>query len=239
MRKSFAGIALALSTIFATFVAAPTAEAHHLRTYLNTRTNTGEFHAGEASYYAIRTKASAASGKGIRGKAVLYLDGERQRTRYLRSGSIMFRIYRDELRDNRYVTVSVRILPKMDHRQDRIIRKEIIDTSRAMRVVAIARDQVGDPYRWGAGGPGAFDCSGLVQYAYRHATGIYLPHSSTLQSRLGRRVSSPRVGDLVWIPGHIAIYSGNGRVIEAANRSTGVVERRMWQRGARYIRILG
>lgn len=238
MRKAITGLVLALSVILPTLVAAP-AEAHHLRTYLDTHTNTGEFHSGEAEYYAIKTKAMTRTGLGIRGKAALYLDGELQRVRLLKHGNILFRIYRDELRDNRYVTVTVRIFPRMAHRQDKVIRKEVIDTSRGMRVVAIARDQVGDPYRWAAGGPGSFDCSGLVQYAYRHATGIYLPHQSGLQARAGRQITRTqlRPGDLVYIPGHIAIYAGNGKVVEATPPRVRHVT--MWQRGAKYIRILG
>ena len=54
----------------------------------------------------------------------------------------------------------------------------------AQKAVDTALAQVGDPYVWGAAGPDAFDCSGLMQYAYS-AAGVSLPHSSASQSRMG------------------------------------------------------
>ena len=58
----------------------------------------------------------------------------------------------------------------------------------AQAAVDTALAQVGDPYVWGAGGPDAFDCSGLTQYAYS-AAGVSLPHSSRSQSQMGTPVS--------------------------------------------------
>ena len=79
--------------------------------------------------------------------------------------------------------------------------------------------QRGKPYEWGAAGPDSFDCSGLVQYAYR-AAGIDLPHSSSQQATMGRAVSRAELqpGDLVafYDPvSHIGIYIGNGLMVHA------------------------
>ena len=90
----------------------------------------------------------------------------------------------------------------------------------AKKVVFTALAQRGDPYRWGAAGPDAFDCSGLTQFALR-AVGRSLPHSSRMQSTMGRWVprASLRPGDLVFFynpVGHVAIYIGNGRLVYAS-----------------------
>jgi cell wall-associated NlpC family hydrolase len=79
--------------------------------------------------------------------------------------------------------------------------------------------QRGKPYVWAAGGPGSFDCSGLVQYAFK-AAGVSLPHSSRMQSSMGSPVSraEARPGDLVafYSPvSHIGIYLGNGQMVHA------------------------
>jgi len=86
-------------------------------------------------------------------------------------------------------------------------------------VVDRALAQRGKPYVWAASGPGSFDCSGLVQYAFQ-AVGISLPHSSRMQSQMGTPVSraEARAGDLVafYSPvSHIGIYLGNGQMVHA------------------------
>jgi len=77
----------------------------------------------------------------------------------------------------------------------------------------------GVPYVWGGESPKGFDCSGLVQWAYRKA-GIQLPRTSQQQSRVGEPVSPSnlRAGDLVFFYNpvhHVAIYLGNGMVLQA------------------------
>ena len=92
-------------------------------------------------------------------------------------------------------------------------------TLAAKKVVYAALAQRGDPYRWGAAGPHAFDCSGLTQFAFR-TVGKVLPHSSRMQSTMGRYIPKHalRPGDLVFFyrpVGHVAIYIGNGRIVHA------------------------
>ncbi|MGY1832171.1 NlpC/P60 family protein [Geodermatophilus sp. SYSU D01180] len=90
----------------------------------------------------------------------------------------------------------------------------------AQTAVQTALAQVGDPYVWGAGGPNAFDCSGLTQYAYA-AAGISLPHSSSMQSRMGTAVSRADLqpGDLIFYyspVSHVSMYIGNGQMVHAS-----------------------
>jgi cell wall-associated NlpC family hydrolase len=86
--------------------------------------------------------------------------------------------------------------------------------------------QIGDPYVWAAAGPDAFDCSGLMQYAYA-AAGVSLPHSSSMQSQMGAPVSSGQLqpGDLVFFyspVSHVGMYIGNGQMVHASTSGTPV-----------------
>lgn len=98
--------------------------------------------------------------------------------------------------------------------------------ARAAQAVAYARQKLGSPYVWGATGPDAFDCSGLVLAAYRSA-GVSLPRTTYAQIDAGRRVSPSELlpGDLVFFYSgisHVGLYIGNGQMIHAPNPSAPV-----------------
>ena len=99
-------------------------------------------------------------------------------------------------------------------------------SGRAAAAVNYALAQVGDAYVYGAAGPSAFDCSGLTMMAWAQA-GVGLPHSSSAQMGSGTPVSSSSLqpGDLVFYyspVSHVGIYIGGGRIVHAANPSSGV-----------------
>ncbi len=82
-----------------------------------------------------------------------------------------------------------------------------------------ALTRVGDPYVWGAAGPNAFDCSGLVMWAYAHV-GISLEHYTGDQWNEGEHISRSQLepGDLVFFfpdIGHVGIYVGDGDMVDA------------------------
>jgi cell wall-associated NlpC family hydrolase len=85
-------------------------------------------------------------------------------------------------------------------------------------VVGVAMRYLGVPYVWGGSGPGGFDCSGLVSYAYAQV-GVSLPHSSYSQYGYGSPVSKDQLepGDLVFFDGlgHVGIYIGGGQFVHA------------------------
>ncbi|MEV6677701.1 NlpC/P60 family protein [Streptomyces erythrochromogenes] len=104
-------------------------------------------------------------------------------------------------------------------------------TGSAAAIVNFARAQVGKAYVMGGTGPSSFDCSGLVQAAYRQA-GISLPRMSQAQSSAGTSVSlnALQPGDILYWGSkgsayHVAIYVGGGKFVGAQNPSTGIVER--------------
>ncbi|WP_404786052.1 C40 family peptidase [Streptomyces pristinaespiralis] len=102
-------------------------------------------------------------------------------------------------------------------------------TGSAATVVAFLKAQLGDAYIMGATGPNAWDCSSLVQAAYR-TVGIDLPRVSQDQSLAGTQVgtSNLQVGDILYWGGagsayHTGVYIGDGKYLDAANPSKGVV----------------
>lgn len=87
------------------------------------------------------------------------------------------------------------------------------DASLAQIIVSAAYNQLGVPYVWGGASPSGFDCSGLVMYCH-NAAGVSLDHYSESQGA-GGAVSDPQPGDVVYYPGHVGIYIGNGQMIHA------------------------
>jgi cell wall-associated NlpC family hydrolase len=98
-----------------------------------------------------------------------------------------------------------------------------------VRAVSLAERFIGVPYVWGGADPAGFDCSGLVMFVY-HQLGIGLPHFSGSQWYSGTRISADdlRAGDLVFFdmgpsgPGHVGLYAGDGKFIEAPHHNAAV-----------------
>ncbi|MFC8085448.1 MULTISPECIES: C40 family peptidase [Streptomyces] len=104
-------------------------------------------------------------------------------------------------------------------------------TGSAAAVVSFVQAQVGKAYVSGATGPSAYDCSGLVQAAFKQV-GISLPRVSQAQSTAGTQVGLDNLqpGDILYWGGagsayHVGVYVGGGMFVGAQNSSTGVVER--------------
>jgi cell wall-associated NlpC family hydrolase len=93
------------------------------------------------------------------------------------------------------------------------------------RAAALAQDQLGKQYQWGASGPDKFDCSGLVMYVYNEL-GVPLPRVSRQQASAGYHVDRKdlKPGDLVFFHlngsriDHVGIYVGGSRFVHAPRR---------------------
>ena len=97
-----------------------------------------------------------------------------------------------------------------------------ISSNARSTIVSTAYSLLGKAYVWGASGPNAYDCSGLVQACYG-AAGIYVPHSSgALSAYCNKPASQAVAGDIVWRSGHVGICIGGGQTIEAMSPSQGV-----------------
>ena len=97
---------------------------------------------------------------------------------------------------------------------------------RAQKAVDAALSQIGKPYQWGAAGPSSYDCSGLTMWAWSEA-GVALPHNSGAQYNATVRVARSDLapGDLVFFGSpihHVAMYIGNGQMVEAPYSGTRV-----------------
>jgi cell wall-associated NlpC family hydrolase len=100
----------------------------------------------------------------------------------------------------------------------------------ANRLIRLSREQLGVPYRYGGSSPSeGFDCSGLVHFVHAR-NGLYVPRSTREQFRASTAVSlsAIRPGDLLFFrinddkPGHVGIYTGQGRFIHAPSSGKAV-----------------
>lgn len=92
------------------------------------------------------------------------------------------------------------------------------------KAISVAKANLGVPYRWGGISPRGFDCSGLVKYSYGKAGKVLPRTAADMFYTKGYRVSSLKAGDLMFFapnkasrPTHVAIYIGNGKMIQAAS----------------------
>jgi len=118
-----------------------------------------------------------------------------------------------------------------------------VKTDIGAAVVATAAKQKGKPYRFGAAGPSAFDCSGLTKYVFAKF-GITLPHSADSQRSHGTKVTraNAKPGDLVFVmsgshASHVAIYAGNGMWWEAPHAGAAVRKVKIWSSNVQFRRV--
>ena len=112
-----------------------------------------------------------------------------------------------------------------------------------VHVMKVAASKRGAPYRYGATGPRAFDCSGYTRWVFRKV-GRYLPRTSSAQARAARHIrrSQRHRGDLVFFRSgghvyHVGIYAGRGRIWHAPRSGERVHRERIWTRSVSYGRV--
>ncbi|WP_182378945.1 C40 family peptidase [Nocardioides sp. WS12] len=124
-----------------------------------------------------------------------------------------------------------------------VVKKKIKKKKLAVgrRALKVAKTRAGRPYVYGANGPNAFDCSGLVQWSFRKV-GKKLPRTSGAQAGATRRVKNPRRGDLVFFSNggrvyHVGIYAGNHTIWHASRPGAPVKKERIWTNSVFYGRV--
>lgn len=117
--------------------------------------------------------------------------------------------------------------------------------SKRSKVVNYALQFVGGRYVWGGTNPNTgADCSGFVQYVLRNSAGVSLPRTSREQARTGRSIKPGEMqpGDLIYytnksgVVNHVAMYIGNGQIVHAASRKSGIRISTWNYRTPKYIR---
>ena len=105
-------------------------------------------------------------------------------------------------------------------------------------ILDVAGRYVGVPYVSGGTTPDGFDCSGFTSYVFAQL-GINLPRTSGAQASAGTVVSraDAQPGDLIYSPGHIAIYAGGNSQIDAPRPGKTIQFREIWQSNPTFIRI--
>lgn len=123
-------------------------------------------------------------------------------------------------------------------RQVREHRRVVVRNHVVSRALSVATHQQGDPYVYGASGPSAFDCSGLMLFSFR-AAGIHLPRTAAEQAGAVRHISRSqmRPGDLVFFTSgshvyHVGMFDGwsHGRriIVHAPYSGTHVRKEAIW-----------
>ncbi len=113
---------------------------------------------------------------------------------------------------------------RLTHHRGASTARGLAPNARAGLAVRAALSRLGRPYVWGATGPAAFDCSGLVQWSYAQA-GVHLDRTTFQQIHDGIPVprSQVRPGDLVFPhAGHVQLAIGDGLVVEAPHAGASV-----------------
>jgi cell wall-associated NlpC family hydrolase len=111
----------------------------------------------------------------------------------------------------------------------------------AKKPINIAKKYIGVRYKRGGTSPtSGLDCSGFTRYVYEKA-GKSIPRTSSAQRHAGKTISRKyaRPGDLVWFSDfrHVAIYAGNGYIIDAPKPGKKVTMRKLWTSHVKYIRV--
>lgn len=113
------------------------------------------------------------------------------------------------------------------------IQKRNLDTSRVTTVTTKLSKRVGKTwYVFGGTTPRGWDCSGLVLWYYKQL-GIKLPHNATAQKYMSKphkySAAKAKVGDIIWFPGHVGIYIGNGYMIHSPHPGVRTQKIKVWE----------
>ncbi len=239
-----ASLFLAAPTASATTGAAPTsaaaptatAQAPQAASKLTVRTSKRTYVQGKKGTRVV-VKVRAGD-RAATGKVRFYAGKKSLKTKTLRNGKTALRLPKN-LKAKRH-TITVRYFPRGAVKAAPAAKKfQVRVKDRRAAVVRIAKKFVGSKYRIGGSSPRTgFDCSGFTSYVYGKA-GKKLPKSSSAQRHVGKVVSRSKAkpGDLIWSPGHVAIYLGGNKQIDSPRPGKSIKVRSIWQHNPTFIRV--
>ncbi|MDX3581962.1 C40 family peptidase [Streptomyces europaeiscabiei] len=113
----------------------------------------------------------------------------------------------------------------------------------ASKALKVAASKKGSPYKYGATGPGRFDCSGLTLYSFKKA-GKKLPRTAQQQYNKTKHISAGnrKLGDLVFFHSgssvyHVGIYAGKGKIWHSPKTGDVVRLQKLWTKSVWYGRV--
>ncbi|MBD5786393.1 C40 family peptidase [Cellulosimicrobium terreum] len=186
---------------------------------------------------AVSLRATAGSSAG-KGTVYVSVDGKLVKKASLKSGKARVTMPKTLWSGKRLV--KVRFRSSVSGVTESVRSFHLTVKNAGSPVVAEAKKHVGVRYRSGGTSPSSgFDCSGFTSYVYKKAGVKTLPRTSSAQRNVGTKVSrsSAKPGDLIWTPGHVAIYLGGNMQIDAPRPGKTIQVRQIWQSSPTFIRV--
>lgn len=186
-------------------------------------------------------------GKAVRGKVKIYNGKKHLKTKRLTKGKATYKLPKSLKKGTRKIKVT--FVPKASSATTASSSAALASTSKTVRVKVISQSAAikkealkhrGVRYRYGGSSPRTgFDCSGFVRYVYKKAGIANLPTTSSAQRRVGKVVSrkKAKVGDIIWSPGHVGIYLGGNKQIDAPRPGKTIQVRSIWQSNPVFINL--
>jgi len=185
-------------------------------------------------------------GKAVAGKVEIRNGKKLLKTKTLKKGKTTYTLPKSLSRGTKKIKVT--FVPKTSPagaatstklaRTSKTVRVKVVSQSAAIKAEALK--YVGVRYRYGGTSPKTgFDCAGFVRHVYKKAGIANLSRNSSAQRRDGKVVSrkKAKVGDIIWSPGHVGIYLGGNKQIDAPRPGKTIQVRKIWQRNPVFINL--
>ncbi|MFC8733165.1 C40 family peptidase [Luteimicrobium sp. NPDC057192] len=223
--------------------ATPAAAATTVKTATSAKaTPTLSLRVSDRSYYKKRpplvTVRSLTRGHATAGKVYFRVSGKLVAVRTLKSGKATYRL------SSHLSTGKHRVRATIHPATPRTVKERTKFTTvrthkYSSRVVEKAVKYTGTRYVYGGSSPRGFDCSGFTKYVYKHTKVKSLPRTSSGQRHAGKVVSKrhAKAGDLVYTPGHVGIYVGGNKIIDAPRPGKSIHVRSMWRASWTFVHV--
>ncbi len=233
-----------------TLVTAPAKTAKTSRTtkpkLTVTRSDTQQVKGETRVKLTIRAKLK---GKAIAGKVEIRIGKKLVKTKTLKKGKTTYTLPKGLSKGTKKIKVTFHPSATAVQTAGTTGGDRLIGTSRTVRVKVVSQSAaikaealkyVGVRYRYGGSSPrSGFDCAGFVRHVYKKAGIANLSRSSSAQRHDGKVVSrkNAKVGDIIWSPGHVGIYLGGNKQIDAPRPGKTIQVRKIWQSNPVFINL--